>query len=309
MTFRDWHEDARQHVREDGWAGAKEATYEFYVGMFRQLGRQWNYGTPIYEHDWDVLLVLDACRADLMAEVADEYEFVDTGTTYSVASSSGEWIQKNFVDGGYDDAAARTAYVTGNPYSGRLLEEDDLALLDEVWRYAFDRELRTIPAPAITDRAVAVHREYDPEYMVVHYMQPHHPFVENPLDKGLPLDEFGETPWDHVWDRLRKGEVSRDEVWEGYADNLRHVLDSVETLLSSIDADTVAISSDHANLLGEFGLYAHPTAVPLRPLKRVPYCETTATNTGEHEPATVEELSTDEQGSVEEKLRHLGYKA
>lgn len=307
MTFMDWYADAKAHVREDGWTGAREAAYEFYVGMFRQVGKRWNYGTPIYEHDWDVFVVLDACRADLMAEVEDEYDFVDAETTYSVASSSGEWIRKNFVEGGYDDAVARTAYVTGNPYSERHLDEADFALLDEVWRDAFDREIRTVPAEAITDRAIAAHRELSPEYTVVHYMQPHHPFVEDPLDEGLPLNEFGETPWDDVWDRLRKGEVDRETVWEGYANNLRYVLDHVETLLRSVDADRVLVSSDHANLLGELGLYAHPTYVPLRPLKEVPLCATSATDTGEYEPADVGDR--DEEGSVEEKLRHLGYKA
>ncbi|PSQ16661.1 hypothetical protein BRD00_10395 [Halobacteriales archaeon QS_8_69_26] len=307
MAFSDWYADAKEHVREDGWSGAKEAAYEFYIGMFRQSGRVWNYGTPIYEHDWDVFVVLDACRADLMAEVADEYDFVDTTTTYSVGSSSGEWIQKNFVWGGDDEEVARTDYVTANPYSDRHLDAGDFGLLDEVWRYAFDEEVRTIPADSVTDRAITVHRERDPEYMVVHYMQPHHPFVENPLDEGLPLRQFGNTPWDDVWDKLRKGRVDRDEVWTGYRNNLRYVLDSVETLLESIDAERVLISADHANLLGEFGLYAHPSYVPIPALKRVPLCETTASDTGEYEPADVKERA-EESASVEEKLQHLGYK-
>jgi len=311
MTFREWYEDAKEHVRENGWNGATEAAYEFYVGVFRNLGRVWNYGTPIYEHDWDVFVVLDACRADLMAEVTDEYEFVDTQTTYSPASSSGEWIQKNFVHGGYDEEMRRTDYVTANPYSDRHLDPEDCALLDEVWRYAFDEEIRTIPAESVTDRAIAAHRERDPEYMVVHYMQPHHPFVNDPLDRGLPLNRFGETPWDDVWDKLRKGHVDRDEVWRGYKNNLRYVLDHVETLVESIDADRVLISADHGNLLGEFGLYAHPTRVPIPALKRVPLCATSATDTGEYEPADVREGETrrdSESITVEEKLQNLGYK-
>jgi len=34
-------------------------------------------GTNIYERDWDALVVLDACRVDILREVADEYEFID----------------------------------------------------------------------------------------------------------------------------------------------------------------------------------------------------------------------------------------
>jgi len=43
----------------------------------RQLNRVRPDGTPIYEREWDVLVVLDACRLDLMEGVADEYEFIE----------------------------------------------------------------------------------------------------------------------------------------------------------------------------------------------------------------------------------------
>lgn len=305
MTFREWLDDARDHVRRDGWVGAKEAAYEFYAGAARNVGKRWNYGDCIYEREWNLLIVLDACRWDLMAEVTGEYEFVDENTTYSAGSSSGEWTEKNF-DEKYAEEMKRTALVTGNPYSETHLEESDFLLLDEVWRYGFDEDVRTIPAEAMTDRAISVCREYGPERIIVHYMQPHHPFVRKPMDKGIPRREFGSTPWDNVWHKLRKGEVDREAVWEGYLDNLRYVLDHVEILLENVNADSAVITSDHGNLLGEFGLYAHPDYVPLPALKRVPWCETTADDTGAYEP---DEWTEESHGiSVEEQLRHLGYK-
>lgn len=306
MTFNDWLYDAKGHIKSKGlWNGSREAAYEFYIGMWRQIGRLWNYGEFIYEYNWDLLVVLDACRWDLMAEIDGEYVFVNRDTTYSVGSSSGEWTVKNF-DERYADEMARTALVTGNPYSESHLDEDDFLLLDEVWRYAFDEELRTIPADAMTDRAIAVGRKRQPDRQIVHYMQPHHPFVTNPMDKGLPRREFGATPWDNVWHKLRKGKVDHDSVWESYLDNLRYVLRHVSILLDNVDADRAVITSDHGNLLGEFGLYAHPDYVPLPALKRVPWCVTTAEDLGTHQPA---EWSHNVTGiAVEEQLRHLGYK-
>lgn len=317
MSFLDWVRESREEIKANGMAGAKESMYQFYVGLFRQVGRRINYGSPIYESDWDLLIVLDGCRWDLMAEVAHEYESVDEGWTYSAASSSAEWMEKNFADA-YRSEMAQTAYVTANPYTERLVKPGDFAYLDEVWRDRWDEDLRTIPAAGVTQRAIAAGREQDASRMIVHYMQPHHPFVTDPMDEGLPRNEFGSTPWDNVWHRLRQGAVERDRVWSGYRDNLRYVLDSVDILLKNVDAQRAIITADHGNLLGEYGLYAHPDYVPVPALKRVPWCVTTATD--EHTldpdvqgPATESEATenTDdaqEEVSVEDRLEDLGYK-
>jgi hypothetical protein len=323
VTFADWVRDSREEVRENGWAGVREAAYEFYVGMYRQVGRRVNFGTPIYETDWDLLVVLDACRWDLLAEVADEYAFLDGEWTYSVGSSSAEWMRKNFAPE-YADEAARTAHVTANPYSERLLSAEDFRLLDEVWRDRWDESVRTIPAAGVTERAIDAGRTTDADRLIAHYMQPHHPFVPDPMDDGLPRNEFGSTPWDSVWHRLRRGAVDRDRVWDAYRDNLRYVLDQVETLLENVDAERAVITADHGNLLGEFGLYAHPDYVPLPALKRVPWSVTTAedrrtadpdidgdrvTETDASNPdadATTDAAADDV--SVADRLEHLGYK-
>lgn len=299
MTFPDWATETRERVREDGWAGITESAYEFYIGLWRNVGKQVNYGTQIWETDWDICLVLDACRWDLIEEVNRPYLTDDW--MYSVASSSGEWIPKTFE--GYD--TSDVAYVTANPYSKHLLDPSAFAVLDEVWEYGFDRDLRTIPAEIVTDQALTVWAD-DPEQLVVHYMQPHHPFVPNPMDQGLPRQEFESQPWDNVWHRLRKGEVDREEVWESYAANLAYVLNHVETILHNADAE-VLITADHGNLVGEWGMYAHPDWVPLPALKRVPWIKTSAEDRGSYEPVDHSDRGTDVTDRVDQ-LEALGYK-
>ena len=309
MTFADWIRETRRQVRQDGWQGAKDSAYKFYVGALRNVGRRWNYGEPIYEEDWDMLIVLDACRWDLMADVVGEYGFVDDEWTYSVASSSAEWMEKNFADE-YAAEMHSTAYVTANPYSEDRLEANQFAHLDEVWTWSWDDDVRTIPADGVTEAAIRAGREESFDRMIVHYMQPHHPFVTDPMDKGIPRNEFSSTPWDNVWHKLRRGEVDHEAVWSGYRDNLRYVLDSVADLLENVDADRVRITADHGNLLGEWGIYAHPDYVPLRSLKRVPWCATSATDEGTIEPSEEATTATDTgvDISTEEQLQHLGYK-
>lgn len=101
MTFVDWLQNTRKDIRENGFQGVSNAAYEFYVGMWQRVGRIYSYGTPIYDEEWDVLVFLDACRADLMAEVASSYPFVDTNSTASVASESLTGMDQNFLNPGF----------------------------------------------------------------------------------------------------------------------------------------------------------------------------------------------------------------
>lgn len=286
MTLRDWL---------DG------STYEKYKGFWRKLGQFVNYGTSLYNHEWDMAIILDACRWDLMAEVADEYEFLTDEWRYSCASSSGEWHVKTF-DSKYAKEMSKTALVSANLHTDVKLSENQFALLDEVWKHSFDEEEGTIPPEAVTNCAIRAYREDKPERMIVHYMQPHTPFRANPYYKSIPVN-IDYTPWDTAWDKLRKGETTRDELWPHYLENLRYVLDSVKILLNSVTYDEVIITSDHGNLLGEFGLYGHPQFVPLPSLKRVPWITTSAHDTSEYELQKRKRTAVPKA----EQLKALGY--
>lgn len=305
MTFKEWAEGTRKDIRKEGWIeGTKMGVYEFYLGMWRRAGKRVNYGRNIYDHDWDLLIVLDACRADLMGEIADEYDFLSTETAYSNASSSGEWHEKNFIPK-YSKEMSKTALVSANLYTEDRVSDEDLLYLDRVWEHSFNNEEGTILAEDVVNQTVKASREYEPDRLIAHFMQPHYPFVpkQESYGDGIPR-HYDHTPWDTVWDYLRKGKVSERVVWEEYKNNLRYVLDHVEVLLNSVDAEKVVITADHGNLLGEFGLYAHPSYVLIPALKRVPWVVTSAEDNGEY---TTEETKQNNL-SRDEKLRALGYK-
>ena len=222
-----------------------------YLRGLQAVGRRLDYGTNAFDREWDVLVVLDACRADLLRSVAPEFDFLDrVETVRSVGSSSSEWLENTFL--GHPETA-RTAMVTGNTWTDRYLDADAFAALDEVWKYAWDDALGTVPAAAVTDRAVALARDRDPERLVAHYMQPHHPFVPDPLDGDDGLARTGSHSNEgNPWVSLRCGEVSVERVWDAYEANLRHVLDEVATLLDNVDG-RVAITADHGNLSASGG--------------------------------------------------------
>ena len=262
-------------------------------------------GINYFDKEWDVLVVLDACRYDLLVDVQDEYRFIsDIGSRISLGSATWEWMPATFKSTP-ESVLKETAYVCGNPYSAQFLEEDSFLRLDEVWSYAWDDQLGTVPPRPVTDRAIAAGRELNAERMVVHYMQPHVPFINSSDSPGLSKNFHGDDTTDD-WNLVKSGEKDIDQVMTEYRDNLRAVLSEVEILLSNIDADRVVVTSDHGNATGEYGLFGHNDQVPIQALYKVPWVEVSASDTGEHVP---EEYHIDETtDQVDSRLKALGYK-
>ena len=264
-------------------------------------------GMPIYGRDWDVLVVLDACRPDTLEAVADGYDFVPSAvdTVFSLGSSSWPWMARNFT-AEFATEMAETAYVVGNPFSDEYLSADEFGLLDEAWRYAWDDELGTIRARPLTDRAIEVARSGDYDRLIVHYMQPHFPSVPQHLGYATDLERWG-SHWDSPWEDVSTGNVERSELMNAYRANLEYVLDDVGLLLESIDADRVVISADHGNAFGEWGVWGHPQE-PLPVLRRVPWVVTRARDSGEYVPETEHRRDRSVDEAVrDERLRALGY--
>lgn len=306
MSFTDWVRYSVEDIQQNGVEGVSDSVYELYVGLWRRYGYLKSYGQPIFEEDWDILVVLDACRYDLFSEYVAEQnvKFFDTVESFeSLGTDSGAWMTNNFTDE-YRAEMQQTVMVTGNPHSDWLLNDADFLELDEVWRYAWDEESRTIPPRPLTDRAIHHSREKSPERLIVHYMQPHYPFVPQPLGGGVDPDDFGNTD-DTVWKRLRKGELELEVVWDAYKKNLEYVMEDVKLLLDNVDAETVVISSDHGNAIGERGIYGHPRSVPLNAIVNVPWCTTSTTDSGEYTPTSDPEDT--DSVTVEERLEALGY--
>lgn len=263
-------------------------------------------GVPIYGLDWDVLVVLDACRADLIREVAGEYDFLTGSETIrSVASVTRRWMLLNFV-GEYTDEMLRTTYICGNPFSDSMLDNASFTELSEVWKDAWV-EPGTVPPEAITNKAIELGRKgFD--RMIVHYMQPHCPFLSTPeLSTRKNRDEFGRPSGDDVWTRLDKSQLDRSAVWKGYEDNLRLGLDEVSILLENIDAQKILITSDHGNAIGEWGLYGHPERMPFDVLRRVPFYQTSGTDRQTRTGSDLLVEGKKEDCSVNDRLRSLGY--
>jgi hypothetical protein len=309
---------AVRSLRHAGFDAVREFVYRTYFSVRPETASP----DPVLDADWDLLVVLDACRADVFADVvgSGDYPFGVGGTATSPASSSTEWLDAVF-GAASDDALAEVSYVTGNPYSSRTVDTDRFGACEEVWRDAWDDDRGTIPPRPLTEAAIRAGREHDTDRLVVHYMQPHFPTVfgddetgdGDGSDGGIALDNWGDQPMS-VWEQLRFGRRSVDDVWADYERNLEAVLADVELLLSNVDAETAVLTADHGNAFGEHHLYGHPGGVDLPALREVPWCETAASDTGAYDPVARSSDDGDREGespdetTVDDRLESLGYK-
>ena len=293
---------------------------------FLKISSSWfPHGIDVFEEDWDVLVILDTCRADAIRHVASEYDFVTSDTSvWSRGSATREWVPHTFTTSNLDEISD-TALVTANPtsrwglgheaepewpeFAKRLtrwdtVEPTDFAEFDEVWRYGPTNPYSGAVVPAaVTDRAISTWRSTAADRMIVHYLPPHQPYSSRALRENRPLKSIEKSPW-----RALKNGTPRAELWDLYLDELVSGLDSVATLVEDIEAENIVITSDHGEAFGEFGLYAHPM-IPIPALREVPWIETTGQGRGEYtpwvEPATEDD---DLEDAVEEQLEMLGYR-
>jgi hypothetical protein len=303
-----------------GWDGASKSAFQLYKGIW-QLGSLFPIGTNVYNREWDILIVLDACRVDLMKEVVSEYDCFDrVDSIYSVGSHSAEWMENTFSDEYLEDIN-KTEYITANPHSRSALPlpMSEFKAADEVWRYGFDTGLGTIPPRIITDQTINASREGETEQVIAHYMQPHQPFIAGEEvfpGESMLMDEVTEdagqdgewSPGDigrhNIWRMCRQGEISRSELWAPYRENLRLVLDEIVLVLNNVDAKVV-VTADHGNAIGEWGMYGHPAGCLLPAVRKVPWIEATGTDTREYEPD--DHSQSDERNDTDEILKSLGY--
>jgi hypothetical protein len=323
VDFRNWVADVRTAMGKGRLFGLLFGLYYVFVGLWLTVSSRIRFGTPVYDQEWDLLVVLDTCRVDALDAVAEEYDFLgDRDAVWSVGSTSSEWVTHTF-DREYADEVARTAYVTANPHSELILHERDLPPaytgvpftwpawdpvdaadfleLEEVWRYGTDDRLGVVPPATMTDRAITLGRELEPGRLVVHYMQPHAPYIAGAVAADGPLDPAMKKPLE----ALQAGRVDEETVWAAYLDNLRLVLDELERLLENVDAEDVVITADHGEAFGEYGFYEHPIGCPHPVVKQVPWARTTAVDRGTSRPQAYDREATD--SVVEKRLEDLGY--
>jgi len=333
MTVREFIDGVRERYRTQPVVQATRGTvHDVRLGVCRRLGPR--IGRPIWDRgDWDMLVILDGCRADLWDDVAPEYGLATGDTVWSNAACSIDWIRRNLA--AHPDELARAGYVTANPFADHDAADAQSAGLGSMdvghfrplyrthWSELFDGQIATVPPDVVTDHAIDAWRERETlgiDRLIVHYMQPHEPYRARPEwgsgDHKLlsDLTTEGGTAGRSVWPRIEAGEILADEFWGVYKDNLRWVLDDVtERLLTNCDA-RIVLSADHGNGLGEWGEWHHPPGAIGPGVRRVPWVRVDGTDVRDVNPGVdvwTTGTQTDDNAdgdATRDQLRALGYR-
>lgn len=242
----------------------------------------WRYGDrgiDVMARDWDNLLILDAARPELTAE-CDLPEAWQLSTITSPASESHGFMQATWEGKQFYD----TVYVTSNPHAYKL-PSDTFHYVENLLDSEWDKELMTVTPADVVKRASEIIEMYPDKRLIVHFMQPHFPFLS---EAGQQIDDSGITVHldndeeiergSQPWQKIESGSLEPDVVVEAYQENHALAISYAEELVCQLTGKTV-ITADHANLLGErlaplyIQKYGHPKDLPAPSLTTVPWID------------------------------------
>lgn len=246
--------------------------------------------------DWRTLAVLDACRFDVFEDRVDGYlegdlEPVRSPVDPSDGIATSEWCKATFREPMED-----VVYVSSTPHVNSRTPVrgfDGAATFHEVvdvWATDWDDAIGTVRPEAVTEAAVDVAERYPGKRVIVHYMQPHYPYLD--LEAGT--DDRSNAPADReglrrtfrrvVSSRVRRllgGRLTRwllrtaglpaptamhevlrrhghDGLVRAYEANLDAALASLAALAGALDVGSdLVVTADHGEHLGEDGFYGH----------------------------------------------------
>jgi hypothetical protein len=236
-------------------------------------------GVKVVNEEWDYLIILDACRYDYFAGVYAGFLEGRLEKRTSQASATSEFLKKNFL-AYYGDIV----YLSGNPHcSDYRIHEfrgvDHFYAVDHVWKYAWDEELDTLPAPEMTKAALKAKEKYPDKKLIIHYIQPHGPWIgetkitANLIERDPNHKSAVEGKWtidSRVWELVYLGKFDMELLKKADMDNLLYVLPEVRKLVDQLDG-RIIVTADHGEAFGEKSVYGHPPGTYIKELVEIPW--------------------------------------
>jgi hypothetical protein len=295
-----------------GLRNPRRAAEEINELVANHLLRHFRPGIDVFDEDWDNLLILDGCRWDLLRNA--DLPGGQTEHRWSAGSSSQEFLAANLDNRTLPD----TVWVSANPWVS--YHEARLFHVESVWKSGWNEHFETVLPETVEQAALEVLERYPKKRLVVHFMQPHYPFI-GPTGRTLPdhrtftgdgrISDLEDAGLD-IWTRLRRGEVDPSRVWDAYRENLDIVLPSTRRLVGALPGKTV-VTADHGNAFGERAfpiptrLYGHPGGYRTSELVKVPWVVFES-----NQRRTIVDGEPDESTgpieAVETRLEQLGYR-
>jgi hypothetical protein len=260
-------------------------------------------GVDIFAEDWDNLILLDACRYDEFKSHWNRGGRLEHRT--SRGSSSNEFVRGNFRGRELLD----TVCVTANGWYLNIDEFEVHAMIPLVGSEYRDEQTAAVLPETVTEHAKRAAERYPHKRLVVHYMQPHTPYI-GPTGR----EHFPEFRVRNDLGRLNGAtEIETAKLRTAYRENVELVIEEVGSLLEALGGKTV-VSADHGEMFGKrhFPIpvrdYMHPHGIDNDILTKVPW---QILSDGGRRRIVAEnptqESNTVDPDAVQEHLKDLGY--
>ena len=237
----------------------------------------------IYSLDWDILVILDACRYDTLKDALKHVflfhsaKKIELEKCRSLGSCTMEWFTNTF-----EERIPNSIYISANPYIGNYrnafqgIEYDPRWIFDSircVWVDSW-RKFNGIYCihPSDVTRVAMVRMKINPRRkFIIHYMQPHAPYPLSPELKQYFTSNIN-NPEFKLWEALKRGELDPQKTRNAYYTNLLWALEYVKSIVRILRRKKVILTSDHGECFGERGLYGHPCGKKIPELRDIPWC-------------------------------------
>mgnify|MGYP000120141938 CR=1 FL=1 len=227
-------------------------------------------GIDVFAEDWDNLLILDSCRYDMFEECHTLPGRLESRR--SKGSHTSEFLQANVTGRDLRD----TVYVTASPMYYRNRDDLDARFHEvvEVWKEGgWHKQYRTVTPGSVVEYATGANDRYPDKRLLVHFLQPHYPFIGETGLERFDLDSLA-----FEWDAVADGEVDVSDrtLRRAFRENLEIALPHVERLMRTLPGRTV-VSADHGQVIGDRSWplpireYGHPDGTYIDALVKVPW--------------------------------------
>jgi len=234
--------------------------------------------TNFTDADWKVCIILDACRYDIFRDVYKD--IIKDGTlkkTYTNCSGTFEWMQDNFKDEDCSDII----YINPIVMFDKFMPNSTFYKVVNVWEYGWNYTYGTILPSEMTKTALEVMAKYPEKRFIIHYHQPHPPYlhpdfigIEGPVDTPEEilkmkekkfnilqciqgnirkligsncawnlLTRLGITPTDYYGKIYKR--YGKERIVSGYIETLRLTLEEITKIIENTRGKVV-ITSDHS---------------------------------------------------------------
>jgi len=232
----------------------------------------------ILNEDQFLLIILDACRYDVFAHVYKRYFQGILVPVKSYGAFLPEWIPKLFRDPRWHGTRIFKAKLFIKPHDisiRDMIERRDI----EIFEISPPKERLTVHPQMLVNFVLKIGLK---DKNIVWFMQPHYPWLAYPelskkVLKDIMIYEF--LPGSLEKNLLSK-KIHREDIIKAYIANLTVTLREVKRLIEVYretfkDSGIIVVTSDHGEMLGEYGLYFHHPSYNVPQLIVVPWLEVT----------------------------------